>query len=241
MSSVLVVGDTHGEWAYLESLLLYYRPNVCIVAGDFGWWPGWGMLPQEALPREVLKNSQLYFIDGNHENHNSLIKLAPRGYFKAVEVAENIVFQPRGSLMELPDGRTVLFAGGAKSIDWMARKKDETWFSEELLLREHLPEKLPKVDVVISHTVPNAFGVDKNEQCDFFSTLDNSKDISQATLDVVLNECTPSVWVAGHFHQRIDGRLGNVEYHILDKVRGGVCMPEGLPCMFWLTEPSVLQ
>ena len=32
LCGVLVVGDTHAEWAYLASLLLYYRPDVSAFA-----------------------------------------------------------------------------------------------------------------------------------------------------------------------------------------------------------------
>ncbi|MBR3665246.1 MAG: metallophosphoesterase [Lachnospiraceae bacterium] len=156
MPNILVLGDVHGEWAYLASLLLYLRPDICIVAGDFGWWPGWGDLPHEAMPREVLERTELHFADGNHENHRELLAAAPRGCFEAVEIAPRIIYHPRGSIWELPDGRRIFFAGGAKSVDWRWRHERTMWFREELLLRHHLPESLPRADIVISHTVSTA-------------------------------------------------------------------------------------
>ena len=135
MPNILVLGDVHGEWAYLASLLLYLRPDICIVAGDFGWWPGRGDLPHEAMPREVLERTEIHFAVGNHENHRELLAAAPRGCFAAVEIAPHIIYHPRGSTMALTDGRTVFFAGGAKSVDWRWRHEGATWFREELLLR----------------------------------------------------------------------------------------------------------
>ncbi|MCR5814356.1 MAG: metallophosphoesterase [Desulfovibrio sp.] len=235
MDNVLIVGDVHREWAFLASLLLYYRPDVSIVVGDFGWWPGLGPLPQEALPKEVLEHTRIHFVDGNHENHMDLLRVAPRGHFEAVEMAPGITYQPRGSTMRLSDGRLILFAGGGKSIDWRIRNKGKTWFPEELLRRSHLPKKLPKADIIISHTVPNLFGEDKLKGFTYFDhKLDFGPDPSQAALDAVLEECRPSLWIAGHFHRRIDGSHKNTEYHILDMVQGGLCRPEGMPCTFWL-------
>lgn len=98
MPNILVLGDVHGEWAYLASLLLYLRPDICIVAGDFGWWPGWGDLPHEAMPREVLERTELHFADGNHENHRELLAAAPRGCFEAVEIAPRIISIILGAL-----------------------------------------------------------------------------------------------------------------------------------------------
>lgn len=39
----------------------------------------------------------------------------------ATEVAPGVIYQPSGSTLTLPDGRVVLFLGGAKSVDWPLR------------------------------------------------------------------------------------------------------------------------
>ena len=36
---VLVVGDIHGDWGKLNSLLTVKRPDIVLQCGDFGWWP----------------------------------------------------------------------------------------------------------------------------------------------------------------------------------------------------------
>ena len=42
----IVVGDTHMYWPAMLKALHHFRPEVCVVAGDFGWWPEtWGYGP----------------------------------------------------------------------------------------------------------------------------------------------------------------------------------------------------
>lgn len=230
---ILALGDTHGDWACLASVLRYYRPVMCFVAGDFGWWPGICGLPHTELPRDVLEQTELHFLDGNHENHASLLAAAPRGCFEAVEIAPRVVYHPRGSVTALPDGRTVFFAGGAMSVDRRRRTAGVDWFREEILQRRHLPKKLPRVDIVMSHTVPFAFGIEAGEPLPM--DCDGTPDPSQDVLDEVLDICRPKLWIAGHKHRRVDGECGGTEFHVLDYVRTGCCFPTGMKSAFWLS------
>ena len=137
--SILVLGDSHARWDYLCSILAFYSPDLCIVAGDFGWWPKLFPLPHDILPASVLAATELHFLDGNHEDHPSLCAAAPRGSFQSVELAPHVIYHPRGSTMELPDGRKVFFAGGGKSIDRANREEGSDWFHEEIIYRAHIP------------------------------------------------------------------------------------------------------
>ncbi|MBR6467533.1 MAG: metallophosphoesterase, partial [Desulfovibrio sp.] len=222
--TVLCVGDIHGRWAWLASILLYCQPDVCLCAGDFGWFPRLIQPPSLALPREVLERTEIRFCDGNHEDHSSLLASAPRGSFEPVELAPGIVYQPRGSAMDLADGRRVLFVGGAKSVDWRFRTRGRDWFPEEILEPRHLPSPLPQADVVVSHTAPLRFGLDRfGRGCAFGPGFDASPDPSRETLDLVLEGAKPRVWIAGHWHEREDWMLGRLECHVLDMVTGGLC------------------
>lgn len=223
---VLVLGDAHGNWKALRWELQRHKPDLCIVAGDFGWFPNlaWALTETNGwflnhLLQECLEICPIHFIDGNHEHHPSLIELAPRGSFEAVEIVPGLVYQPRGSRMQLADGRTIFFAGGGKSVDWRARVENVSWFREEILEREHLPEKLPKSDIVISHTAPAFFGIP--EILDFENRVrpgfwDLTPDPSAAILDEVLDVCRPRLWIASHFHRLFRGRYKKTEYRILD-------------------------
>ena len=148
MSSVLVLGDGHAAWPWLGAALSVFRPDICLVAGDFGWWPKLLPLPHTVLPPALLERTELHFLDGNHEDHPALRQVVPRGCFEPVELLPRIIYHPRGSTMRLPDGRTVFFAGGGKSVDRAYRTEGRDWFPEEILVREDLPHTLPQADVV---------------------------------------------------------------------------------------------
>src|SRR4051794_33733627 len=81
---VLVAGDWHGDtrWArgvadLLPALLPDERPRRIVHVGDFGIWPGRAgldyLLAVTAALAEV--NGELWFVDGNHEDHSELARL----------------------------------------------------------------------------------------------------------------------------------------------------------------------
>ena len=84
----------------------------------------------------------MYFCDGNHEDHDKLDDLAVPWDHKTrrlamskcnlVEVAHNIRHVRRGCTISLPDGRIVLFAGGAESFDRGDRMVYYSWFPQEI-------------------------------------------------------------------------------------------------------------
>jgi len=227
MKKILVVGDVHGKWRSLNTVLSSLQPDLCIVAGDFGWWPGYIVPPfdiERGISLENQARTMIHFIDGNHENHADLLEMAPRGSFAPVEITSRIIYQPRGSTLTLPDGRIIFFAGGGKSVDWKVRVKGRDWFPEEILEREHLPKVLPTCDIVISHTTPDAFGVaeylnsTREKPASFW---DLSPDPSGTVLDEVLDVCRPKLWIAAHFHFRYQGTCQGTEFHVLDELSAG--------------------
>ncbi len=113
----------------------------------------------------------------------------------------------------------VFCAGGGKSVDWKLRIEGLSWFPQEILRREELPETLPEADVVISHAVPNRLGV--------LETLppvppdwDPSPDPSCDVLDEVFDTCRPSLWVASHLHLARRGEVSGCRYAVLDRTDG---------------------
>lgn len=239
MQSVLVLGDCHAAWPWLGAALSVFAPDICLVAGDFGWWPKLFPLPHEALPPALLERTELHFLDGNHEDHSALRQAAPRGCFEPVALAPRLIYHPRGSTMRLPDGRTVFFAGGGKSVDRAYRTEGRDWFAEEILARADLPTDLPRADVVISHTLPDAFGVKKFLGKRFPpGRFDFSPDPSGAVLDEVLAACRPALWLGGHFHRDLAGEYthadgGRTVWRALDQLTG-FFYRERSPCAFWL-------
>jgi hypothetical protein len=146
---------------------------------------------------------------GNHEDFEDLKK-----YDDITEVLPNCFYMPRGSVMELPDKRRVLFIGGAYSIDRERRyhrSENFGWFEEETISQKDL-EELPdeKIDIVISHTAPLVF-----KSVDYHKAFYNKKfpeDPSRKALDFIYEKYKPSLWFFGHMHRYQEGYFNSCKW-----------------------------
>lgn len=210
---VLIVGDIHGDWGKLNQLLSKKQPDIVMQCGDFGWWPkmevnrpvlygqqkGWklhGVKPQ---------SSQVYFCDGNHEEHPELIQ---DGFIH--EMYDGVRHASRGSTLTLPDGRVALFMGGADSVDKNLRTPGHDWFYEENITQGQLLRAVgkPKVDIVISHTCPDEFEVVGSEG--------KYKDSNRLALSNLLYNYNPDQWFFGHWHKSQHGIYNETNWECLD-------------------------
>lgn len=202
----LVLGDLHGDFEALNIFLASTPAHTLLVCGDFGFWPSFGKNVSDIRNRTHGHRIAIRFCDGNHEEHPCLRQLIhPAAPHEAVEVADGIFYQPRGSVWTAPRGERVFFAGGAYSTDNALREIDKDWFHElEILTRSDLPPVLPPMDVVISHTAPTSFPIERAVAGSALSGTDRP-DPSRNVLDVVLKEGKPARWFFGHFHKTESG------------------------------------
>lgn len=237
----LVLGDTHMEWNSMLRALHHFHPQVCIVAGDFGWWPtawvkakihGQKQIPLDYLLESKPNETEIRFIEGNHEDLPRLFGIAEHyrrerdlGQYEAVELRDGLWYQPRGSTYTLADGRTILFCGGGKSVDAPLRKLGVNWFKEEIVCAEQLPKTLPKADIVISHTVPNRLNVlETIPAVDWeYNGWDSTPDPTCTVLDWIFDTVHPDLWIASHLHLFRKGKVDNTEYFVLDRTDNGEC------------------
>jgi len=199
---IVVCGDFHGNFNQINQFLCK-KPEISMIlqCGDFGWWPRFHN--QSALTysgrKEVwdqfsLKNkdTKIFWCPGNHEDWEDLKK-----YSSPKEVMPNVFYMPRNSVMDLPDGRRVLFMGGAFSIDRANRDMRSGafgWFVEETITQRDIEELSDEhIDIVISHTAPIEFVI-KNYHIDY------AHDPSRDALSVVLEKYHPKLWYFGHMH-----------------------------------------
>lgn len=212
IDQIMVMGDVHGEFGKLNSLVNKKKPEIILQCGDFGYWPRY--VSKRDKKRRVplvprIHDAKLYFCDGNHEDFLALRERADD------ELYPNVFYMPRGSTLILPDGRVVLFMGGADSHDkaWRLAHEhsggDKIWFPEERITEEDL-RALPnrKVDIILSHAVPNEFVVSGDGQDGVASGP------SRTALSVVLHKYKDSkpLWFFGHYHSRIVGTYEGVKY-----------------------------
>lgn len=239
--SIIVCGDIHGYWKYLNNLINDKNPELILQCGDFGWWPkfhntktistedDWlrSMRRQKPWNQFGIKNpnTKILFAPGNHEDWTDLVlrEETTQDY----ELMPEVFYQPFASTYTLPDGRVVLFCGGASSTDKGLRTPGHDWFHNESISHREMMrlDKVGRVDIVISHTCPQEFIqqlhsrgiVYVNEQ------LPSHKDTSRQYLSYVLQKFSPSLWYFGHFHIIAKGQYQNTKWFAMNSA--GVSQP----------------
>lgn len=201
---ILITGDIHGRFGNLNDLINKKEPDLIICCGDFGYWPNvsWG----EPLSNiRLQKAKKLLWCDGNHEDHWALRDRTTN------ELAPNIIYMPRGSTYQLKDGRTILFMGGAHSIDKHLRRIGIDWFPEEVITQKDMMN-LPdcKIDIFITHTCPEELLVD-------LLPIDERKraEPSNYALSELWKMYKPSLWFFGHWHYHMTGVMMGTRWYVL--------------------------
>lgn len=250
-SEILVVGDVHGNHELLSRLIRVLQPKMVLQCGDFGYFPRLEYIPPEGGPtvypfrlegRLKTDGVPVHWCDGNHEDHETLAELRV-GQPRAHEVVPKCFYQDRGSTLTLPDGRTVLFAGGAESWDRMRRTEGRDWFAQELLTEADLA-RFPncQVDVVISHTVPALI---KFGHFDNRAHRAKQDDPSRAVLDEVFFRYRPRHWYFGHWHDAGRAIKLQTKFLALGKLeRSYGCwtwLPKALPVLLRSERDAVLR
>jgi Icc-related predicted phosphoesterase len=189
---VLIVGDVHGRFSHLNAALAKTQPELCIILGEMGIWPNVNFMDMKTIKSDICP---VWFIPGNHEDYYYLNRIT------SDEILPNIFYKPRGSVESI-NGKTCVFLGGGFSIDYKYRTVGWDYFPDDELLTYADIEKIPDdlvVDIVFSHTCPNAFTIlSKDRERQF-------PDSSRVVLDKVLKKYQPVTWYFGHWHVYKEG------------------------------------
>lgn len=201
---ILVTGDIHNEFGRLNEIISKKRPDLVICCGDFGYWPNvpWGA----SLSNIKLQTAEkLLWCDGNHEDHWALKQR------ETDELAPGVIYMPRGSTYTLPDGRTIMFMGGAWSIDKEMRTMGVDWFPEETICPADLYD-LPeiKVDIFITHTCPDELVMDLIK---FYP--EKKYEPSNQALSELWKMYKPDLWIFGHWHHYKEGIMMGTKWYAL--------------------------
>ena len=177
---------------------------MIFCCGDFGYWPG-----KESLrPLSDIKlqgTKKIRWCDGNHED---FWQLAQR---ESDETDPGIIYMPRGSTYTLPDGRVVLFMGGAESIDKLWRTLGYDWFPEEIITQKDLMN-LPdiEVDIFITHTCPIEL---VNDLRKYYP--EKGYEPSNDALSMLWEIYKPKLWFFGHWHRYTEGTMMGTKWYAL--------------------------
>jgi hypothetical protein len=211
---VLVLGDLHGSWTAAEMLLEHLSGQGITwdeiwQVGDFGFWPG--MTEAWSYPFDCPTK----WIDGNHEHFH---RLALRDQYFGVPENQVYMFpwvDEWQALLEqwehIPRGTVdngVLFIGGAFSIDRANRKKDVSWFQEEMISKadeirvwKAIEEAgADSIHTVITHDCPQRFRVLDAVKQRYGLLAPERQCPNRLFLDAVFDEVKPDYGLFGHYH-----------------------------------------
>lgn len=208
---VLVVGDVHANWDFMRRALdraLELGAQELWQVGDFGYWPRTDQGHTFLRLTNQLSldyNIPIYFADGNHEDHDHLFQgTSP---YPVISASGKVVFDhlfhvPRGVTLQRED-KTIMFIGGAASVDRKWRIEGTSWFPQEVLQSEEIDRILASepVDIVLAHDAPSWANLQLS------SSLWPPEDIRLSEqhrflMTTFCDKLQPTLWIHGHYHQR---------------------------------------
>lgn len=233
MTKILLAGDWHGNTSAARRAIDYALRHGCskiVQLGDFGYWEHTSEGARYLWKLERMLGSadvELYFVDGNHDNHPLLWRMYPpleNGFSK---VREQLFYCPRGHRWEW-DGVRFLACGGAYSIDKDRRlasehklKKPRTrWWPTEMIRPEDIERSSlgGKVDVVFSHDCPAGVEIPGIHAMD--KQIFPDSNMNREYLRRVVLNTKPRLICHGHYHVRYRSSLalpyevnGRLEWH----------------------------
>lgn len=199
-TNVFLLGDVHGMWERLDSLLpLLPEDAIILQLGDFGFDPRHNFVqfrPEFGLfgiwpPRIKMGNKKLFWLPGNHEDHDALPN-------EIKEVAPSITYLPPGTVFSI-NGKKVLAIGGADTVSWdrMHRTIGKTIFPEKEGVQKEIVDGLLKtispkeIHIFLSHAAPRQFVIP--------NIVPDTYEDSRNNLAELLVLC-PNHWFFGHYH-----------------------------------------
>lgn len=220
--TIYLTGDNHGmydidkidtdAWEQRD-----WRPtedDYLIVLGDIGciyhtqpWdWPEIDRRDQEVIDVFSSQPWTVLFVDGNHENHDTLndidIEKWNGGFVH--KITPKLIHLMRGQVYEI-DGMRFFTMGGAHSPDWEYRAEGTGWWPAEMPSEEEYEEALSNlyknddsVNIILSHTCPTDF-LGEILDSEEFAQPDELTDFFQEIYD----EIDFDKWLFAHFHEEL--------------------------------------
>jgi len=212
---ILGVGDIHGDWGHLNQIINKKQPDLVLQVGDFGWWPKLEVKRKSALYHITedwkckgvkCQGSKVLFCDGSHEDHLDLQKYKENGW-----LYDGVVYKSRGSTHILPDGRVILFMGGANSINKPSRTPGHDWLSQWIPTYEEFDRAMShdSVNMVVSHTCPSLWAPSVMRGRE-------GKDSTRSLLTSIWEHYRPVQWLFGHWHVAKKGHYCGTDWECLD-------------------------
>lgn len=203
--AVLVCGDLHGNRAWVSVLTRVAEATGCellVQLGDLGFFPDRpaGVEFLAHLEAELAeRHLTMVFIDGNHDHHPELAKLASTSDGFGL-VSPHVLHAPRGHRFEL-GGVRVGALGGAVSVDRSVGAPGVRWFPEEAITPDDVAALgSDQLDVLLCHDVPAGVPLHAHLRVEPFVELLCAE--QRRFLVEAVEATRPSLVLHGHWHQR---------------------------------------
>lgn len=203
MSKHRIIGDIHGHW-YEYSILTQNITHKSIQVGDFG--RGFNGTYWEERANEYHKSKQHRFIRGNHDSP---------------ELCKNSSGWIHDGAVESYGDKTVMYIGGAWSIDSGYRTEGVDWWRDEELSINELNTLydiycITRPDIMITHDCPTLAAYSmfiKEGRTISHKTLHLTR--TGEALQAMFEAHQPSYWFFGHWHITKEYNMLNTHFHCL--------------------------
>ena len=229
-TTLCVSGDWHGDFGWADQVMRWAKKqgaDAVLQVGDFGYYPAWDEFTRSrmgtchftqkltSLAKEI--QMPLYWLDGNHENHEALTP--GQGHDGVIR------HLPRGHRWQWW-GKTWMAVGGAASVDREWRTPGLDWFPEETLTWQQLDycTREGNVDIIVSHDAPKGApvpGISYNPMGWPEQALRES-DAHRAVLSRVVERTHAKLLIHGHYHTRYQGEVDGCRVIGLGKNRAAM-------------------
>lgn len=242
MERIAFAGDWHanGRWAaYAIGHAAEQGAQAIVHCGDYGYhFNSWYLLDVEKALRKA--GIELWFIDGNHEDYDTLHKFPVIDEQGARKITKRVRHIPRGYHWNW-NGVKFLGCGGAHSIDHARRTLGKSWWLQERITEEdeHRCYAAGQADVLVTHDAPQGIqvpGLHGN-----LDVLNQSMaDEQRERLRRIAMACQPQTIVHGHHHISYESTVWFGDHGPV-QVRGLDCDGTWLEANLWIVDTADLR
>lgn len=176
-------------------------PKIILHTGDFGVWRGNERYLHAVSHALGQAGAELWFVDGNHEDHPYLRQLGHPGTPEPNLIAPHILHLERGTRW-IWDDRTWLALGGAVSVDKNYRTEGKDWFEAEEITPGQEKEIIAAgaADVLVSHDAPSRVALPLGVPPAGFLPMIPRAEAHRERLQRICQSVQPRWIFHGHYH-----------------------------------------
>lgn len=201
VKKIAFIGDVHGKFHQYHQIISNVDESYQV--GDMGI--GFKDKEGRADAPVYSMGSNHFFIRGNHDNPETC-KKNPRCI-------------PDGTVKDHPILGTIMFIGGASSIDAHLRTEGVDWWRDEENSYEDFQKFIDvymeaKPDIMITHDCPESV----SDILFPWKQKDERAPLTRNAFDHMFAQHKPKAWIFGHWHHDVSMDIENTRFICLDEL-----------------------